>query len=189
MLRGDSIKAQRKKTKRGCNRSLSSHERGRQSRAVGDTGRSASPPAPPPVQATACSCIKCRWRCNRQKGSFFPIRRASPKCRSLSIFTSVRRSKRSATLCYPPPLRRSHPCLSLGLALASRFSPCPTSQPGVRPRSGLSRLAMPCAPRFPLLAAAPASPRALQSFCSCDLGRHASWRCSLAPLASAQLAS
>ena len=33
--------------------------------------RSASPPAPPPVQATPCLCIKCRWRCNRQKGIAF----------------------------------------------------------------------------------------------------------------------
>ena len=50
-------------------------------------------------------------------------------------------------------------------------SPGPKSQPDVRPRPGLRRLAMPCARRLPLLAAAPASPRALQTFCSCNLGR------------------
>ena len=59
-------------------------------------------------------------------------------------------------------------------------SPCATSQPGVRPRSRPSWLAMPCARRLPLLAAAPASPRALQTFCSCHLGRQllgaAPWR-------------
>ena len=47
----------------------------------------------------------------------------------------------------------------------------PTSQPGVRPRPGPSRLAMSSAHRLPLLAPAPASPRALQSSCSCNRGR------------------
>ena len=50
-------------------------------------------------------------------------------------------------------------------------SPCATSQPGVRPRSRPSRLAMSYALSLPLLAAASASPRALQSSCSCNLGR------------------
>ena len=49
--------------------------------------------------------------------------------------------------------------------------PGSTSLPGVRPRPGPSRLAMPCARRLPLLVAAPAPPRALQTFCSCHLGR------------------
>ena len=54
-------------------------------------------------------------------------------------------------------------CLSLP-------SPSSTSQPGMRPRPFPSRLAMPCARSLPFLAAAPASPRALQSCCSCNLG-------------------
>ena len=49
-------------------------------------------------------------------------------------------------------------------------SPSSTSQPGMRPRPFPSRLAMPCARSLPFLAAAPASPRALQSCCSCNLG-------------------